>query len=113
MEDPEYRRLYTIEALLTDASEMVAQLMEAQGVSKAELARRLGKSRAWVTQLLNGKANMTIRTVAEVVYTLGAEVKLSTSPLATHQSQVSVRRRWVAAIRTPGGLGGRKSARVG
>jgi len=77
MESPEYRRLYAIEGLVTDAAELVAQLMEEQGVTKAELACRLGKSRAWITQLLSGSANMTIRTFAELVYELGAEVKLS------------------------------------
>jgi len=76
MEDPEYRRLYAIEGLIADAAELVARLMEEQGVNKAELARRLGKSRAWVTQLLSGKANMTMRTFAEVVHALGAQVKL-------------------------------------
>ncbi|MEK7406125.1 MAG: helix-turn-helix transcriptional regulator, partial [Acidobacteriota bacterium] len=78
MEDPEYRKLYAIEGLITDAAELVARLMEEKVVNKAELARRLGKSRAWVTQLLSGKANMTIRTLAEVVHVLGAGVKLST-----------------------------------
>ena len=77
MESPEYRRLYAIEGLVTDAAELVARLMEEQGVNKAELARRLGKSRAWVTQLLSGKANMTIRTFAELAYVLGAEVDLA------------------------------------
>jgi transcriptional regulator with XRE-family HTH domain len=54
--------------------------MAEQNVSKADLARRLNKSRAWVTQLLSGKANMTVRTLAEVVYTLDAEVKLHAQP---------------------------------
>jgi transcriptional regulator with XRE-family HTH domain len=76
IEDPEYRRLFSIEALVTEASEMIAKLMSEQKVSKADLARRLNKSRAWVTQLLSGNANMTLRTLAEVVYALDAEVKL-------------------------------------
>ena len=54
--------------------------MAEQKVSKADLARRLNKSRSWVTQLLSGKANMTVRTLAEVVYTLDAEVKLHAQP---------------------------------
>ena len=58
-------------------AELIARLMEDRGVTKAELARRLGKSRAWVTQLLSGRANMTLRTFAEVTYALGAEVALS------------------------------------
>ena len=76
MQDPEYRRLYAIEGLVTDAAEFVSRLMEEQGVNKAELARRLGKSRAWVTRLLSGSANMTMRTFAELVYALGAEVQI-------------------------------------
>jgi len=80
MEDPEFRRLLSIEALVAEASELIAKLMTEQHVSKADLARRLKKSRAWVTQLLSGKANMTVRTLAEVVYTLDAEVKLHAQP---------------------------------
>lgn len=78
MESPEFRKLLAIEALVADASELIARLMAEQNLSKADLARKLGKSRAWMTQLLNGKANMTIRTLAEVVYELDAEVKLNT-----------------------------------
>ena len=76
MQDPEYQRLYAIDGLVTDAAEFVSRLMEEQGVSKAELARRLGKSRAWVTRLLSGSADMTMRTFAELVYALGAEVQI-------------------------------------
>jgi transcriptional regulator with XRE-family HTH domain len=80
MEDPEFRRLLAIEALVAESSEAIARLMADQNVSKADLARRLNKSRAWVTQLLGGKANMTVRTLAEVVYALDAEVKLHAEP---------------------------------
>lgn len=80
MEDPEFRRLLSVEALVAEASEVIAGLMAEQNVSKADLARRLNKSRAWVTQLLSGKANMTVRTLADVVHTLGAEVKLRAAP---------------------------------
>lgn len=86
MEDPEFRRLYAMEGLVTDAAELVSRLMEEQGINKAELARRLGKTRAWVTQLLSGQANMTIRTFAEVTYVLGTQVKLSAQPQAVSEA---------------------------
>ena len=82
MEDPEFRRLLSIEALVAEASEAIAKLMAEQNVSKADLARRLNKSRAWVTQLLSGKANMTVRTLAEVMYSLDSKVKLHAQPAA-------------------------------
>jgi transcriptional regulator with XRE-family HTH domain len=80
MEDPEFRRLLSVEALVAEASEVIARLMDEQNISKADLARRMNKSRAWVTQLLSGSANMTVRTLAELAYTLGAEVKLQAQP---------------------------------
>jgi transcriptional regulator with XRE-family HTH domain len=80
MSDPEFRKLYAVEGLVTDASEMISRLMTEQEMSKADLARKLGKSRAWVTQLLSGKANVTVRTLAEVAFALGGRVKLSAEP---------------------------------
>lgn len=80
MEDPEFHRLLSVETLAAEASEMIARLMTEQNVTKADLARRLSKSRPWVTQLLSGKANLTIRTLAEVVHALNSEVKLHAQP---------------------------------
>lgn len=77
MEDPEFRKLLAMEALAAEASEAISRLMAEQNVSKADLARKLNKSRAWVTQLLSGKANLTVRTLAEVVHALDSEVKLN------------------------------------
>ena len=76
MEDPEFRKLLAVEGLAAEASEVIARLMAERGMSKADLARRLGKSRAWVTQLLSGQTNMTVRTLAEAVFALEGEVKL-------------------------------------
>lgn len=80
MQDPEFRRLLALESLVAEGSELIAKLMNERKLSKADLARRLNKSRAWVTQLLNGKSNITIRTLAEVAYALEAEVKLHAQP---------------------------------
>ena len=76
MEDAEFRRLLAVEALAAGAAELIARLMAEQAVSRAELARRLGKSRAWVTQLLSGKGNLTVKTLAEAAFALGAELRM-------------------------------------
>lgn len=91
MESPEFRRLYAIEGLVTEAGEFIARLMQERGVTKADLARRLGKSRAYITQMLSGSANLTVRTLAEVAYALGAEVRLEAAPIeAVERGQARV-----------------------
>ncbi|MCL4840545.1 MAG: helix-turn-helix transcriptional regulator [Bryobacteraceae bacterium] len=77
MKDPEFRRQFAVEGAVLQSAELIATLMEEQGLTKADLARRLGKSRSWVTQLLGGGRNVTVRTLAEVLYALGAELQLT------------------------------------
>jgi transcriptional regulator with XRE-family HTH domain len=58
-------------AYLFRVTEDILVAMEDQGVSKAELAQRLGKSKARISQLLGGSSNMTIGTLAEIAFVLG------------------------------------------
>lgn len=60
-------------AMLSVTAALIAELDE-QGVSRAELARRIGRPKAFVTQVLSGSRNMTLRTVADIAAALGKEV---------------------------------------
>jgi transcriptional regulator with XRE-family HTH domain len=81
MQDEKFRRLFAMESLAAEASELIARLMAEQNLSKADLARKLGKTRSWITQLLSGKTNMTVCTLAEIANALNAEVKLQAQPV--------------------------------
>lgn len=76
MQDESFRREVAAESFVLEAAEQISLAMKQQGVNKAELARKLGKSRAWVTQMLDGSANMTLRTLADVLFVLNQEPKL-------------------------------------
>jgi plasmid maintenance system antidote protein VapI len=65
---------YWVAGPIDEFTEDVCVLMEKQGVSRAELARRLGTSRAYVTKLLGGNANFTLETMTKVAMALGAVV---------------------------------------
>jgi len=79
---PEVTRWYLRETLKVDTSELIWARMEAARVSKAELAKRLGCSKAHVTQLLNGSRNMTLQTLQDIAIALGcrADVRLVKLP---------------------------------
>ena len=68
--DDEFRREFAEESFVLDCLEKVCAWMEREGVSRAELAKRLGTSRANVTQMLRGR-NVSLRTIAGVAYVLG------------------------------------------
>lgn len=64
--------------LADSVSDQIAEYMAHAGVNKAELANRMGTSRAFVTKVLSGDANMTLKTFAKILFHLGAksEVKI-------------------------------------
>src|SRR5262245_58561677 len=66
-------REYQQERAIYEVTELLESVMEEQGITRAELAKRLGQSKSWVTQLLDGEQNKTIRTVADVFALLGRE----------------------------------------
>lgn len=81
MKDPAQRRIYEQESLAFEATELISTLMERDSVTKADLAQRIGKSRAFVSQLLSGTRNMTLHTFADLAFALGQQIRLDITPL--------------------------------
>jgi len=52
--------------LIRGTTESIYATMKKKGVTKSELARRMGRTNAYVTQMLSGDRNLTLRTIAEV-----------------------------------------------
>ena len=66
-------KLYSREELIYNVTEDMLVIMEELGISKNELARKLGKSKSYVTQLLNGSRNMTLGTLSDVCMELNTK----------------------------------------
>lgn len=76
LSDKRSRRLYERESLAFEASELVCRLMEESGVSRAELAHRIGASKSLITQLLTGSRNMTMHTLADLAFSLDHKIDM-------------------------------------
>lgn len=77
----EYERLVEQETLIFEATEMISELLEADGVTRKELADKLGRSKGFVTQILSGNRNMTLRTLADLTFALQHRVRVAAAPL--------------------------------
>ena len=74
--------------LLLDITEQMYVCMRDRGMRPSELAKRLGVSRAFVSQLLNGKPNMTIRTLVGVAHALGQRVTVELRPATADRGRL-------------------------
>ena len=74
------RRLLEQELLLVSAAELISDRMQEKKVSRSELAEQIGKSKSFVTQILRGQHNMTLRTLADLAWALDTRVQLRDIP---------------------------------
>jgi transcriptional regulator with XRE-family HTH domain len=72
----EYDAVYAREAAMVDASELIAHALETSGMSKADLAGKLGVRRSEITARLQGERDITVRELAETLHALGGRLAL-------------------------------------
>lgn len=85
-------RAYAREDLIYNVTEELLVQMEELGVTKLELARRLGKSRSYVTQLLSGARNMTLGTLSDICFELGITPRVSFAEAPAGSTELLVQR---------------------
>lgn len=68
--------------VILDFTEELNRLMEKNGISRSELARRLDVSPAYVTKALRGDVNFTIETMVRLARAVDGKVHLHVAPEA-------------------------------
>ena len=71
---------YWVEGALIDFTEELCRVMEERGVTRAELARRLGTSPAYVTKILRGHSNFTLASMVRVAKAIDHELHIHLAP---------------------------------
>lgn len=72
-DDPDY----VAEQMVLAFGESMVECMSQRQFNRAELANRMGVSKAYITRILNGKPNMTIRTMAGIAVALKAKLDVT------------------------------------
>jgi len=81
VDDPKRMRLFQQERAIVEVTDLLEAELEKAGISRSKFAEKLGKSKGWVTQLLDEEGNKTIRTVADAFAVLGLEFKAYCQPI--------------------------------
>ena len=76
---------YRLEKILLQLGEDICLLMEQQGLSRTQLAERMGVSPAYITKILSGNPNLTIKSLLKLADAMGKELMLQFSPRAAQK----------------------------
>lgn len=66
--------VYKAERLALDFTKSLETLMDAKGMTRAQLAERAGVSKAYVTKLFRGDGNYTLETMVRFADAVGADL---------------------------------------
>jgi len=69
-------KIYARESLIMNVTEDILVAMEDKEITKTDLARLLHKSKSFVTQILSGSRNMTLRTLTDIAFDLDLDVSI-------------------------------------
>ena len=73
---------YHLEGLKLDIAIAVTKYMDEQGISSAELARRMGVPPPVITRIRRHMGNVTLKTLAKLAVALGTEASITMKPRA-------------------------------
>ena len=72
--------VYWTESLKLEFAEELSRLMDERGLTKTDLATKLGCSRAYITKVFNTTFNPTLETLAKIALAFDARVELKLVP---------------------------------
>lgn len=83
-------RTFEEEYLYGEATDTVEAMMVSLGLSQADLAARLGVSKGRVSQIMSGRENLTLRSLAALGWSLGVRFELCPTAIPNRASTPAV-----------------------
>jgi hypothetical protein len=70
------------EAALAMAQSTIQNAITKAGINKAELARKMDRPRSFISLMLSGRHNLTVKTMSRAMTACGFEIRFSCVPIA-------------------------------
>lgn len=75
LKDEAEERAFAQEACVISVTEAVSATLREKGLTQSWIAERIGRTKGFVSQVLSGSRNMTLRTLADLLWAAGVEVR--------------------------------------
>lgn len=82
LSDEGRRRRYAQNSLIVDVAIELNKALEASGRTQKELAARLGRTEGFISQVLSGGGNLTLRTLGDFAWGLDCALEVTLQPIA-------------------------------
>ena len=81
---PDRSITYWTEGAVLDFTEELATILKQSGMTRTDLAQRIGTSKSYITKVFSGEANFTLETMAKFALAVDHAVRVHLAPLGMH-----------------------------
>jgi len=82
---------FRLEEKLLEFTEDVCRLMAQKGISRSELAKRLGKNKSYITRIFNVPSNLTFATMLQLADAVDVSLEIKLAPTTSSPVEVPAR----------------------
>lgn len=73
--------VFVLEGVLIELTDLIVEEMKKQGISRSDLARKMGKKPSFITRVLRGNENLTFSTAVQIGLALGLKLSVGFKPM--------------------------------
>lgn len=77
LENENFERIMAQEDFIMEVTENFCRVLNEEHMSRSRLANLMGKTKGFISQVLNGGRNLTLRSLADIAFALGYTVSIS------------------------------------
>ena len=81
---------YWIAGVMIEFTEMVCKFMDEQKMTRTDLAKKLDVSSAYITKLLRGNANVTLKTMVRLARVFNKEINIEFQNIESVSNNLSI-----------------------
>ena len=78
---PEGMKLYQQERASLEMTGLICRILEEEGITRKRLGKRIGKSKKYIDEFLDGMKKMDVRKISNILLALNHEVHFSASKM--------------------------------
>lgn len=89
---------YWVEGIQNEIFRQVETYLETNQLSRSQFAEELGVSKGYVSQILNGNANLSMKKLVELLLKIGLGVELKVTPIEEFRKNVHSREKTIPHV---------------
>ena len=90
LKNPKFKEMYELERIKVALTQKIAEIRDEHKLKQSDIAQKMHVSQQFISQLENGKNNLTLETLLKIAHSLNINILISFSKKTNKDSYIKV-----------------------